>query len=240
MAQQIAAPSSTIGPVVSVKPDIGQVTASNATRNESSVAAVTAAAPSQATSAASVTTVLTSMASTLSTLATSPGPTERLNSTVTDKAIPAIIHDDGHSSLMQTFLIPLTLVCIVGVILGIVFTVLRKNRLDKLRHHLMPVYNFDPGDGEDWETELLEDNLIAAPVYGDSNAMPLGGLKGLKLDTGLTGGLRIKPLGHDGATKTGSPTPSSGLLSSASGSAGGGMMNGNSRQLYTSERNPTV
>jgi hypothetical protein len=35
---------------------------------------------------------------------------------------------------------------------------LRKKRLDRLRHHLMPFYNFDPGEEEDWEAELLEDN----------------------------------------------------------------------------------
>lgn len=39
-----------------------------------------------------------------------------------------------------------------------VFLFLRKKRLDRLRHHLMPFYNFDPGEeGEDWEAELLED-----------------------------------------------------------------------------------
>ena len=29
------------------------------------------------------------------------------------------------------------------------------SRLDKLRHQLMPLYSFDPAEGEDWETELL-------------------------------------------------------------------------------------
>lgn len=39
-----------------------------------------------------------------------------------------------------------------------IFLFLRKKRLDRLRHHLMPFYNFDPGEeGEDWEAELLED-----------------------------------------------------------------------------------
>lgn len=33
------------------------------------------------------------------------------------------------------------------------------SRLDKLRHHLMPLYNFDPAEEEgDWESELLEED----------------------------------------------------------------------------------
>ncbi|GIY61925.1 uncharacterized protein CEXT_68321 [Caerostris extrusa] len=34
----------------------------------------------------------------------------------------------------------------------------KEARLDKLRHHLMPLYSFDPAEeGEDWEAELLEE-----------------------------------------------------------------------------------
>ena len=29
--------------------------------------------------------------------------------------------------------------------------------MDKLRHHLMPMYSFDPNEDGDWESELLED-----------------------------------------------------------------------------------
>lgn len=34
---------------------------------------------------------------------------------------------------------------------------MKKRRLDQLRHHLVPLYNFDPGECEDWEAELLEE-----------------------------------------------------------------------------------
>jgi hypothetical protein len=39
-----------------------------------------------------------------------------------------------------------------------VFLIIRKRRLDELRHTLMPMYNFDPADegDQDWEQELLE------------------------------------------------------------------------------------
>jgi len=47
----------------------------------------------------------------------------------------------------------------VLIILGLIF--IRKKKLDKLRLHLMPVYNFDPSeDGEDWETGMLIKDLI--------------------------------------------------------------------------------
>lgn len=41
---------------------------------------------------------------------------------------------------------------------------LRKKRLDKLRHQLMPFYSFDPHEEDgDWESDLLDDNM---PVSG--------------------------------------------------------------------------
>lgn len=41
-----------------------------------------------------------------------------------------------------------------------VYFIIRKKRLDRLRHHLMPLYNFDPTEeGEDWEVELLEEGV---------------------------------------------------------------------------------
>ncbi|KAL1456908.1 hypothetical protein WDU94_001595 [Cyamophila willieti] len=41
---------------------------------------------------------------------------------------------------------------------------LRKKRLDKLRHQLMPFYSFDPHEEDgDWESDLLDDNM---PVGG--------------------------------------------------------------------------
>jgi hypothetical protein len=39
-----------------------------------------------------------------------------------------------------------------------VYFIIRKKRLDHLRHHLMPLYNFDPTEEEeDWEVELIEE-----------------------------------------------------------------------------------
>lgn len=60
----------------------------------------------------------------------------------------------------HTFIIvPLCAICVVILLTGMVLLFLRKKRLDRLRHHLMPFYNFDPREeGEDWEAELLEEN----------------------------------------------------------------------------------
>ena len=42
-----------------------------------------------------------------------------------------------------------------------VLIVSRRRKLERLRHRLMPLYNFDPGEeGEDdWETELLDEGF---------------------------------------------------------------------------------
>lgn len=37
------------------------------------------------------------------------------------------------------------------------YYVIRKKRLDQLRHRLVPLYHFDPGECEDWEEELIEE-----------------------------------------------------------------------------------
>uniref|UniRef100_A0A1B6E349 Uncharacterized protein n=1 Tax=Clastoptera arizonana TaxID=38151 RepID=A0A1B6E349_9HEMI len=53
---------------------------------------------------------------------------------------------------------PICIFSIICFIAAMIFLFLRKKRLDRLRHRLMPLYNFDPGEeGEDWEAELLED-----------------------------------------------------------------------------------
>ncbi|XP_063953119.1 uncharacterized protein LOC129257250 [Lytechinus pictus] len=66
-------------------------------------------------------------------------------------------HDHEHVSIAVFLTVP---VC-VGLLIS--FFILfgkycrKKLRLDKLRHQLMPMYSFDPAEGEDWETELLTD-----------------------------------------------------------------------------------
>jgi len=55
-------------------------------------------------------------------------------------------------------LVPLAALLFISVLSFVVVFILKKSRLDKLRHHLMPLYNFEPGEEEgDWESELLEE-----------------------------------------------------------------------------------
>ncbi|XP_072026962.1 uncharacterized protein [Amphiura filiformis] len=53
------------------------------------------------------------------------------------------------------FLLPFLIAGGVALLIFIGSYLRKKIRLDKLRHQLMPLYSFDPQEGEDWETELL-------------------------------------------------------------------------------------
>ncbi|XP_069938853.1 uncharacterized protein C3orf18 homolog [Cherax quadricarinatus] len=45
-----------------------------------------------------------------------------------------------------------------------VWWVRRRRQLERLRHQLMPMYNFDPtDDGDDWENQLLEEERSLRP-----------------------------------------------------------------------------
>ncbi|XP_063235204.1 uncharacterized protein C3orf18 homolog [Bacillus rossius redtenbacheri] len=64
----------------------------------------------------------------------------------------------ARSSGIPLIFVPLGLVVAVIMLSAGVFLMVRKRRLDRLRHHLMPLYNFDPAEeGEDWEAELLDE-----------------------------------------------------------------------------------
>ncbi|XP_014294117.1 small integral membrane protein 29 [Halyomorpha halys] len=58
---------------------------------------------------------------------------------------------------LSYLLLPLSSLLIIAFLTVTVIILLkRKRRIDRLRHHLMPYYNFAPGEEDDWETELLE------------------------------------------------------------------------------------
>lgn len=152
-------------------------------------------------------------------------------------------NDDAHSGMVSGFIFQFLLIAIFfSTIIAAVY-VIRKKHLDKLRHHLMPVYNFDPSeDGEDWETELLDDQFNPSSST-NSNTGPTHRSSQLKLDTGLTGGLKIHNNNLSNAKLTSSsgshvssllPNASSGLLSSSDSHGSSG------RRMYTTERDPIV
>nr|XP_012223097.1 PREDICTED: uncharacterized protein LOC105672619 isoform X2 [Linepithema humile] len=60
---------------------------------------------------------------------------------------------------VEYIFVPLGVVVSVLILSAVVLIISRKRKLERLRHRLMPMYNFDPGEEEedDWETELLDE-----------------------------------------------------------------------------------
>ncbi|XP_069822673.1 uncharacterized protein C3orf18 homolog isoform X2 [Dendropsophus ebraccatus] len=63
-----------------------------------------------------------------------------------------------------TWLLSLGIVTVIGLAVAMVLYIRKQKRLEKLRHQLMPMYNFDPAEEqEDLEQELLEPNRDLQP-----------------------------------------------------------------------------
>ncbi|XP_071810565.1 uncharacterized protein [Asterias amurensis] len=88
---------------------------------------------------------------------THPGPApiatskDNVPMTPTGGSIP----QDSTNHVALYLLLPLVVLAGVAMLIMIGSYLRKKIRLDKLRHQLLPLYNFDPQEGEDWETELL-------------------------------------------------------------------------------------
>ncbi|KAM4588561.1 uncharacterized protein C3orf18 homolog isoform 1-T1 [Odontesthes bonariensis] len=54
-------------------------------------------------------------------------------------------------------LVPLGIITLIGLAVGIMLYIRKRKRLEKLRHQLMPMYNFDPAEEQD---DLLEQELL--------------------------------------------------------------------------------
>ncbi|XP_061052358.1 small integral membrane protein 29 isoform X4 [Eubalaena glacialis] len=61
-------------------------------------------------------------------------------------------------SMVGYVLGPFFLITLVGVVVAVVMYVQKKKRVDRLRHHLLPVYSYDPAEElHEAEQELLSD-----------------------------------------------------------------------------------
>lgn len=80
-------------------------------------------------------------------------------SNLTDHTTAAASSGNSMSSshVLAYVLVPVGSFILVGLLALIAVMIFRKSRMDKLRHHLMPMYSFDPNEDADWESELLED-----------------------------------------------------------------------------------
>lgn len=72
-----------------------------------------------------------------------------------------VFDEFGPPEGIEYIFVPLGVVVFVIILSAVVWVIIisRKRKLERLRHRLMPMYNFDPGEEEedDWETELLEE-----------------------------------------------------------------------------------
>ncbi|XP_003973429.1 uncharacterized protein C3orf18 homolog isoform X1 [Takifugu rubripes] len=58
---------------------------------------------------------------------------------------------------MGMVLIPFGIITVIGLAVAIMLYIRKRKRLEKLRHQLMPMYNFDPAEEQD---DLLEQELL--------------------------------------------------------------------------------
>uniref|UniRef100_A0A8C7AZL9 Small integral membrane protein 29 n=1 Tax=Neovison vison TaxID=452646 RepID=A0A8C7AZL9_NEOVI len=73
-------------------------------------------------------------------------------------------------SMVGYVLGPFFLITLVGVVVVVVMYVQKKKRVDRLRHHLLPMYSYDPAEElHEAEQELLSD--VGDPK-GRSRAWP--------------------------------------------------------------------
>ncbi|XP_078500379.1 small integral membrane protein 29 isoform X1 [Lissotriton helveticus] len=70
-------------------------------------------------------------------------------------------------------LVPFFLFTVVGVVVAVFMYVQKRKRVDRLRHHLLPVYSYDPAEElQEAEQELLVDTEETKVVRGWRSASP--------------------------------------------------------------------
>ncbi|XP_034296205.1 uncharacterized protein C3orf18 homolog [Pantherophis guttatus] len=76
--------------------------------------------------------------------------------------IPDVV---SNGPIMETMLLSFGIITVIGLAVAVVLYIRKRKRLEKLRHQLMPMYNFDPAEEQDeLEQELLEHGRDAASV----------------------------------------------------------------------------
>ncbi|XP_066284685.1 uncharacterized protein C3orf18 homolog isoform X2 [Branchiostoma lanceolatum] len=73
----------------------------------------------------------------------------------------------AHIVLVWVFALLGTLLTVLFLV-ALGFYIRKRRRLEKLRHQLMPLYNFDPSEeGDDWESELLNEVKDTSSLVSD-------------------------------------------------------------------------
>ncbi|TRY66812.1 hypothetical protein DNTS_004766 [Danionella cerebrum] len=69
-------------------------------------------------------------------------------------------------------LVPIGIITVIGLALVVLLYFRKKKRLEKLRHQLMPMYNFDPAEEQDdLEQELLDHTRDGSPAGTNSKTL---------------------------------------------------------------------
>uniref|UniRef100_A0A8C1TJ12 Uncharacterized protein n=1 Tax=Cyprinus carpio TaxID=7962 RepID=A0A8C1TJ12_CYPCA len=73
---------------------------------------------------------------------------------------------------MGMLLVPFGIITVIGLAVVVLLYIRKKKRLEKLRHQLMPMYNFDPAEEQDdLEQELLDHGRDGSPVGPNSKTL---------------------------------------------------------------------
>ncbi|KAH0630010.1 hypothetical protein JD844_012560 [Phrynosoma platyrhinos] len=84
----------------------------------------------------------------------------------------------GNGPGMGTMLLSFGIITVIGLAVAMVLYIRKRKRLEKLRHQLMPMYNFDPAEEQDeLEQELLEHGKDAASLQASQNKTNQGVLQ---------------------------------------------------------------
>ncbi|XP_061688433.1 uncharacterized protein C3orf18 homolog [Syngnathoides biaculeatus] len=81
---------------------------------------------------------------------------------------------------MGMVLVPFGVITVIGLALALLLYIRKRKRLEKLRHQLMPMYNFDPAEEQD---DLLEQELLD---HGRDGALAGTNAKTLRTSQGTT------------------------------------------------------
>ncbi|XP_042304763.1 uncharacterized protein C3orf18 homolog [Sceloporus undulatus] len=96
-------------------------------------------------------------------------------STFNSTKIPEVA---GNGPGMGTMLLSFGIITVIGLAVAMVLYIRKRKRLEKLRHQLMPMYNFDPAEEQDeLEQELLEHGKDAASLQASQNKTNQGVLQ---------------------------------------------------------------
>ncbi|XP_063810942.1 small integral membrane protein 29 isoform X2 [Pseudophryne corroboree] len=79
--------------------------------------------------------------------------------------------DMNADSMGGIVLVPFFLITVLGVVVAVIMYVKKRKRVDRLRHHLLPLYSYDPAEEiHEAEQELLGQDTKVCHYTDNQNA----------------------------------------------------------------------